>query len=51
MEIKDKFTTAHDDFFGNVVGTFVQTTRKTVTTKTQTDFVADWALPLAQTQH
>ncbi|MCM1076801.1 MAG: hypothetical protein NC411_05530 [Bacteroides sp.] len=44
MELKDKFNTAHDDFFGNVVGTIVQTIKKTVTPKPSVDFVADWAV-------
>lgn len=44
METKDKFSTAHDDFFGNVVGTIVKTL-KTVAPKSGTDFVAEWSIP------
>ncbi|MDE6122390.1 hypothetical protein [uncultured Duncaniella sp.] len=45
MELKDKFNTAHDDFFGNVVGTIVETIKKTVAPKSTVEFVADWSLP------
>lgn len=48
METKDnKFNTAHDDFFGNVVGTIVQTI-KNVTPKQTTEFVADWSVAVGQ---
>lgn len=44
METKDnKFTTVHDDFFGNVVGTIVQTI-KNVAPKPATDYVAEWSI-------
>lgn len=45
MEMKDKFNTVHDDFFGNIVGTIVKTIKKSVSTPTDTDFVADWSVP------
>ncbi len=45
MEMKDKFNTVHDDFFGNVVGTIVKTIKKSVVTTPNTDFVADWSVP------
>lgn len=44
METKDnKFTTVHDDFFGNVVGTIVQTI-KNVAPKPATDYVDEWSI-------
>ena len=50
MELKDKFNTAHDDFFGNVVGTIVETIKKTVAPKSTVEFVADWSLPSSAIQ-
>ncbi|MCM1505485.1 MAG: hypothetical protein NC127_09850 [Muribaculum sp.] len=44
MELKDKFSNVHDDFFGNIVGTIVNTI-KTIAPKQSTDFIADWSLP------
>lgn len=44
MELKDKFATVHDDFFGNIVGTIVNTI-KTIAPKTDL-FIADWSMPL-----
>lgn len=42
MELKDKFNTAHDDFFGNIVGTIVKTIKKV--TPSNTEFVAEWSV-------
>lgn len=50
MELKDKFNTAHDDFFGNVVGTIVENIKKTVIPKSTVEFVADWSLPSTTVQ-
>lgn len=46
MENKDKFSTVHDDFFGNIVGTIVQTVKKIQpNSSVTTDFVAEWSVP------
>lgn len=44
MELKDKFSTVHDDFFGNIVGTIVSTI-KTITPRQSVEFITDWSLP------
>ncbi|MDE5689928.1 hypothetical protein [Duncaniella sp.] len=44
MEPKDKFSTVHEEFFGNIVGTIVQTI-KTITPRQTLDFIADWSIP------
>lgn len=48
METNDKFKTAHDDFFGNVVGTIVQTIKNVTPKTTTTEFVADWSIAVGR---
>ncbi|MDE5988389.1 MAG: hypothetical protein K2F88_05135 [Duncaniella sp.] len=49
MESKDKFSTVHEEFFGNIVGTIVQSI-KTIAPR-QLDFVADWTIPTPLASH
>lgn len=50
MESKDKFSTVHEEFFGNIVGTIVQSI-KTITPRQTLDFVADWSIPTPSASH
>ena len=44
MESNDKFSTVHEEFFGNIVGSIVQTIRK-ITPRQTLEFVAEWSIP------
>ncbi len=43
----DKFSTVHEDFFGNVVGAVVTTIRATVIQSQE--FITEWFIPSPQT--
>lgn len=44
MESNDKFSTVHEEFFGNIVGSIIQTIRK-ITPRQTLEFVAEWSIP------
>lgn len=44
MELKDIFSTVHDDFYGNIVGSVVNTIKTTIAPRPEA-FIADWSMP------